>query len=50
MFSKSDFLADVSRICWEDIIMACHGVDELVRKWASVFSILINKHAQYREL
>ena len=49
-FSKSAFLADVSRICWKDIIMPCHGVDELVRKRTSVFSTLIDKHAPYREL
>ena len=49
-FSKSAFLADVSRICWEVIIMPCHGVDERVRKWTSVFYTLVEKHAPYREL
>ena len=48
--SRSAFLADVSRICWEDRIMPCHGVDELVLKWTSVFSTLIDKHVLYREL
>ena len=49
-FSKSGFHADVLRICWEDIIKPCHGVDELVLKWTSVFSTLIDKHASNREL
>ena len=30
--------------------MPCHGVDELARKWTSIFTTLIEKHAPYREL
>ena len=49
-FSKSHFLTDISQICWDNIIMPCRNVEELVSKWASVFSALIEKHAPYREL
>ena len=42
---KEAFLADVSGICWEQMLIQTDDIDVLVTKWSKLFSLIIEKHA-----
>ena len=44
-FNEDAFLADVSAICWEQILYNTDDVNVLVSNWSSMFSLIIEKHA-----
>ena len=49
-FSEKDFLDDVAKVSWEQVVQSSNAINELVIKWPSIFSSLIDKHAPYREI
>ena len=49
-FSEKDFLDDVAKVPWEQLVQSSNDINELVIKWTSLFSSLIDKHAPYREI
>ena len=44
-FNKEAFLADVSGICWEQMLTETDDINTLVNYWSSLFSLIIEKHA-----
>ena len=48
-FIKQAFLADVSSICWEQIVHNTDDIHTMVREWSSIFSAIIEKHAPIRK-
>ena len=49
-FSEKDFLDDVAKVPLEQVVQSSNDINELVIKWSSLFSSLIDKHAPYREI
>ena len=49
-FSEIDFLDDVAKVPWEQVVQSSNDINELVIKWSSLFSSLIDKHAPYRKI
>ena len=49
-FNQEAFLADVSRICWENVVSKSSDINVIIREWSSVFSAIIEKHAPIREI
>ena len=49
-FSEKDCLDDVAKVPWEQLVQSSNDINELVIKWSSLFSSLIDKHAPYREI
>jgi len=49
-FSEKDFLDDVVKVPWEQVVQPPNDINELVIKWSSLFSSLIDKHAPFREI
>ena len=44
-FNEEAFLADVSGICWEQVLNETDDIDVLVSNWSNLFSLVIEKHA-----
>ena len=44
------FLADVSGICWEQMVSGTDDINLLVNRWSNVFSMIIEKHAPIVEM
>ena len=44
-FNEEAFLADVSSICWEQMLSETDDIDVLVSNWSNFFSLIIEKHA-----
>eukprot|EP00794_Sanderia_malayensis_P016541 gene16541-18216_t len=44
-FNVEAFLADVSGMCWEQMLTGTDDIDVLVSSWSSLFSLIIEKHA-----
>ena len=44
-FNEEAFLADVSAICWEQVLTNADDVNVLVDNWSSLFSLITEKHA-----
>ena len=49
-FSEKDFLDDVAKIPREQVGQSSNDINELVFKWPSLLSTLIDKHVPYREI
>ena len=49
-FNKEVFLADVSGICWEQMLTGTDDIDVLVNNWSDLFSLIIEKHAPITEM
>ena len=49
-FSEKDFLDDVAKVSLEQVVQSSNDSHELVIISSSLFSSLIDKHAQYREI
>ena len=49
-FNEEAFLADVSAICWEQIITETDDINFLVNYWSSLFSLILEKHDQICEM
>ena len=49
-FSEKDFPDDVAKVPWEQAVQSSIDINELVIKWSSLLSSLIDKHAPYREI
>ena len=45
-FNKEAFLADVSSLCWEQMLSGTDDIVVLVSNWSNLFSLIIEKHAQ----
>ena len=48
--NEQAFIADVTSICWEQILHNTHGINSMVREWSSIFSAIIDKHAPIRKI
>ena len=44
-FNEESFLADVSGICWEQMLTETDDIDVLVSSWWNLFSLIIEEHA-----
>ena len=44
-FNEEAFLADVSGICWEQMLTETDDINLLVNYWSEMFSLIIEKHA-----
>ena len=49
-FNEEAFLADVSRICWEQMLTETDDINLLVNYWSEMFSVIIEKHAPLSEM
>ena len=49
-FDETEFLADVSNICWEGALSKTDDINVLVKNWSSLFSLTIDKHAPLKYL
>ena len=49
-FNHEAFIADVSRVCWENVVSKSSDINVIIREWSSVFSAIIEKHAPIREI
>ena len=49
-FSEEAFLADVSGICWEQMVSGADDINLLVNRWSNMFSMIIEKHAPMVEM
>ena len=49
-FDENAFLADVCNIWWEGAFSETDDVHVLVKKWNTLFSLTIDKHASLRSL
>ena len=47
--SEKYFLDDVAKAPWEQVVQSSNEINELVIKWTSLLSSLIDKHAQKLE-
>ena len=45
-FNEEAFLADVSGVCWEQMLTGPDDIDVLVSNWSNLFSLIIEKHAR----
>ena len=43
--NEEEFLADVSGICWEQMLTETDDINLLVNYWPEMFSLIIEKHA-----
>ena len=44
-FCEEAFPADVSGICWEQMLIQTDDIDVLVNNWSKLFSLIIEKYA-----
>ena len=49
-FNEDAFLADVSGICWEQMLTETDDINTLVNNWSNLFSLIIDKHAPITEM
>ena len=49
-FNEEAFLADVSGICWEQMLTETDDINVLVNYWSEMFSLIIEKHAPLIEM
>ena len=49
-FNEEAFLADVSGICWEQMVNETDDINLLVNHWSNSFSMIIEKHAPIVEM
>ena len=49
-FNEEAFLADVSGICWEQMLNETDDINLLVNYWSEMFSLIIEKHAPLSEM
>ena len=49
-FNEAAFLADVSGICWEQMLIETDDTNCLVNNWSNLFSLMIDKHAPITEM
>ena len=49
-FNEAAFLADVSGICWEQMLSETDDINILVNNWSNLFSLMIDKHAPITEM
>ena len=49
-FNEDAFLADVSGICWEQMLSETDDINCLVNNWSNLFSLMIDKHAPITEM
>ena len=49
-FSETDYVDDVAKAPWGQVVQSSKDINEQVIKWSSLFSSLIDKHAPYREI
>ena len=49
-FNEEAFLADVSGICWEQMLTESDDINVLVNYWSEMFSLIIAKHAPLSEM
>ena len=49
-FNKEAFLADVSGICWKQMLNETDDIDVLVNNWSKMFSLVIDKHSPIAEM
>ena len=49
-FNEEAFLADVSGICWEQMVNETDDINLLVNHWSNWFSMIIEKHAPIVEM
>ena len=49
-FNEEAFLADVSGICWEQMLTETDDINLLVNYWSEMFSLIIEKHAPLIEI
>ena len=49
-FNEEAFLADVSEICWEQMLTETDDIKLLVNHWSEMFSSIIEKHAPLSEM
>ena len=49
-FNEEAFLADVSGICWEQILGETDDINVLVNNWSNLLSLIIDKHAPIAEM
>ena len=48
-FCEEAFLADVSGICWEQMLIQTDDIDVLVNKWSKLFSLIIENSPNYED-
>ena len=48
--NKEAILANVSGICWEQMLIETVDIDVLVSNWSKVFSLIIDKYAPITEM
>ena len=44
-FNHEAFLTDLSEIDWEALVASAQDIDDAVRKWTQIFSLILEKHA-----
>ena len=49
-FNEEAFLADVSGICWDQMLTESDDINVLVNYWSEMFSLIIEKHAPSSEM
>ena len=49
-FNEEAFLADVSGVCWEQMLTETDDINLLVNYWSEMFSLIIEKHAPLSEM
>ena len=49
-FNEEAFLADVSGICWEQMLKETDDINVLVNNWSNLLSLIIDKHAPIAEM
>ena len=49
-FNEEAFLADVSGICWEQMLNETGDINVLVNNWFNLLSLIIDKHAPIAEI
>ena len=49
-FYEQALLANVSSICWEQIVHNADDINTMVREWSSIFSAIIEKRAPIRKM
>ena len=49
-FCEEAFLADVSGICWEQVVSGTDDINLPVNRWSNLFSMTIEKHAPIVEM
>ena len=49
-FNEAAFLADVSCICWKQMLSETDDINCLVNDWSNLFSLMIDKHAPITDM